>query len=276
MPIDVTKIDLDKPVNAYDAEGNLKEKPENISEESSPEVPQTKEKEVEKPEEKEEDTEQRVPYSRFAKIRERAEQAERDAEEARELVRSIAQRREPSRETPVPSSYDEDYAREIKRLYGDTPVSDEIIAINLKHQRQTEERAERRALEAVERARNYETQVVNQNVNVIDQRLEALQDSLGRSLSEKEEQAVLDIVDEYTPTGEDGKYLGEFLPFDKAWEVYELRQQKQVMSSKKNRSAAVAASSSRSEGEPSADQAEVDKNWNPQSWNSLYKRIPKI
>lgn len=268
------EINLDLPVDAYDAEGNLKEKPLNISEEDSTEVSQTKEKEV--VEKKEEDEEQRVPYSRFSKIRERAEQAEQEAEEARELLRAaLSRKQEVSQESHATSSYDEDYAREVKRLYGDTPEAQEIIAIQTRQMRAIEERAERRALDAVARMRESETQALTQNENVIDQRLARLEDSIGRELSEKEMDAVLSIVDEYTPTGEDGKYLGEILPFDKAWEVYELRQEKQSLSSKKNRSAALAASNTRSHGEPS-ETRQANTDFDPRNWNSLYNRIGRI
>lgn len=270
------KINLDLPVDAYDAEGNLKVKPESVSEEVSTEgsQPEEKKEEVvdEKKEEKEIIEEQRVPYSRFSKIRERAEEAERKAEEAMQRLQEI-QSKSDSKETR--DSYEEEYSREIKTLYGDTPIAKQIIDINLKHQRAMEERAERRALEAVENARDSETKAISQNEGIIDSKLEDLSDTLGRELTPKEEEAILEIVDEYTPVGEDGKYAGEILPFDKAWEVYELRQEKKAQTSKKSRSAAVNASSSRTQGEPSGNTAEENKNWNPLNWKSLYDRIGK-
>lgn len=265
-------INLDLPVGAYDAEGNLKEKPESVSEENSPEVSQTKEEVVveKKTVEKEED-EQRVPYSRFNKVRERAEQAEQDAENARRLLREAQAQQYVSRETSSHSSYEEDYAREIKKLYGDTPVSNEIISINLKHQRGIEERAERRVIEAIERKQQNEVRALAQNENVIDTRLEQLADKLGRELTEKEESALLEIVDEYTPTGDDGRYIGEILPFDKAWEVHELRQSK--LASKRTKNPALFASNTRSEGEASGEVEKSNSNFNPLNWKSLYDRI---
>jgi hypothetical protein len=45
---------------------------------------------------------------------------------------------------------------------------------------------------------------------------------LGRELTENEQIAILDIVDEYTPKDKDGNYLCHLLPFDYAWKVYKL------------------------------------------------------
>lgn len=272
MLLNGKNIDLDLPVDAYDTEGNLKEKPEGVSAEPSAEASQAKETVIEK---KEEEEEQRVPYSRFDKVRKEREEAIREAEEARTLLRELTDaRKEVSRETPSSSSYEEDYAREVKKLYGDNSVAQEIINLNLKHQKEMDERAERRALEAIDRRQSSETRALAQNEEVVKSRLEELTEKIGRELTENEEDAVLDIVDEYTPTGEDGKYLGEILSFDKAWEVYELRQQKQASTSKRSRSAALIAGSSRSQGEPSdSSTAEQNKNFNPRNWSSLYDRL---
>lgn len=271
MLLNGKEINLDLPVDAYDTEGNLKEKSEGVSVESSAEASQAKETVVEK---KEEGEEQRVPYSRFDKVRREREEAIREAEEARTQLKELTEsRKEVSRETSS-SSYEEEYAREVKKLYGDTPVAQEIIELNLKHQKAIEDRAERRALEAVDRRQSSETKALAQNENVIESRLEELTDKIGRELTENEEDAILEIVDEYTPTGEDGKYLGEILSFDKAWEVYELRQQKQASTSKRSRSAALNAGNSRSQGEPSDSSIiEQNKNFNARNWSSLYDRL---
>ncbi len=53
--------------------------------------------------------------------------------------------------------------------------------------------------------------------------MEELEELIGRYLKEFEENAVLDIVDELTPEGADGKYLVDLLPFDYAWEIYKAR-----------------------------------------------------
>lgn len=265
------KIDLDLPVDAYDAEGNRKES-ESVSEEISPEVSQTEEKKevVDKSEEEE----QRVPYSRFNKVREQKEQAEREADEARSILRQIqSERSQPVYRESSPSSYEEDIKKSIIELFGNTPDAHRIADIQIKAQRVAEERAERRALEAVERQRTGEAMALSQNERVIESRVENFTDRLGRDLTEQEQNSLLEIVDEYTPVGPDGKYAGEILSFDKAWEVYSLRQGNKTQATKRSRNAATVASSSRSSGEPTGEVSEKDKNWNPMNWKSLYDRI---
>lgn len=275
--LDGKKIDLNLPVDAYDANGNLKGKPEGISEESSPEAPQAEEKEaVDEPEV----DEQRVPYSRFDKIRREKEQYQQDAEDARLAYQELLRSQRPqqvSRES-TPSSYEEEYTREIKRLYGNTPEAQEIIDINLRQQRRFEEQAERRAIEAVERVRTNETRALAENENTIESRLESLSDSLGKKLSQQEVDAVLSIVDEYTPTGPDGRYAGELTSFDKAWEVYELRQTKASLSTKKARSGALNAASARSQGEPTGIDAPENKGgaMSSRNWSSYFDRVGRI
>ena len=269
------QINLDLPVDAYDAEGNLTEKyASSVSEEHSTEGSQPEEKPVIEKKEDEVTEEQRVPYSRFDSVRQRAERAEREADEARDILRRALADSLP-KATPSPSSYEEEYSREIKKLYGDTPVAKEIIEINLRQQRAIEERAEQRALEAMERREREASESLSQNESIIDTGLENLSERLGRQLTEKEEAALLDIVDEYTPTGADGRYAGAILPFDKAWSIYEMKNATQNQSSKRARSAATAASSNSSQGDSTSSTEDRDKNFNPMNWKSLYDRISR-
>lgn len=266
------KINLDLPVEAYDKDGNLKDKPE-VSVEPSAEVSQTEEKKIVE-EDKIED-EQRVPYSRFNKVRERAEQAEREADEARSRLHEILTTKDSERESIPSDQYEENYKKDIIRLYGDTDVAKEIIEINLRHQKEIEIRAEKRAIEAIQRREMEGERALNTNENIIDSRLENLSDRLGRQLSNREESILLDIVDEYTPVGPDGKYAGDILSFDKAWEIHELRQNQNIQSTKRARNPATQASAGRSEGQSTSSIEEKNKSWNPLNWKSLYDRIDK-
>lgn len=65
---------------------------------------------------------------------------------------------------------------------------------------------------------------IERNIAIIDRSLAELECSLGRNLTEEEEYEILDIVDDLTPTGEDGKYICALIPFDYAWQVYQTRQ----------------------------------------------------
>jgi hypothetical protein len=66
-----------------------------------------------------------------------------------------------------------------------------------------------------------------ENVEIIDERLRYLGTLVvGKDLTEEEQMAILDIVDEYTPKDKDGNYLCSLLPFDYAWEIYQIKNKK--------------------------------------------------
>lgn len=66
---------------------------------------------------------------------------------------------------------------------------------------------------------------INENIGVIDEHLSDLCDHIGRLLTEEETNDILDIVDEYTPKDKAGDYLGPLLPFDYAWEIYQIKKE---------------------------------------------------
>ena len=66
-------------------------------------------------------------------------------------------------------------------------------------------------------------QRIEYNIKIIDARFYELADTLGRPLTENEQADILDIVDEYTPKGDDGMYLYPPIPFDYAWQIYEIK-----------------------------------------------------
>ncbi|MDE1970031.1 MAG: hypothetical protein KGI50_00415 [Patescibacteria group bacterium] len=58
-------------------------------------------------------------------------------------------------------------------------------------------------------------------MDILDKKLECLSKYVGRKLTEREQMAILDIVDENTAKGDDGNYLGSLFPFEFAWKIYE-------------------------------------------------------
>lgn len=224
--------------------------------------------------------EQKVPYSRFSTALSRAKEAEREAEEARRHAMELEERLRTREYQPSYAPQGEQGVEIYKgvlpgswiRLYGDSDASREAYSLELIRQREIEERAERRAIEAYERRSTEERQALSSNERLIDDRLEDLSALLGRDLTEKEESAVLDIVDEYTPKDEYGNYAGDTIPFEKAWEIYEMRNEHVAQAAKKSRSNATAATSTRTEGEPTGREKNYE-NWNPQDWNAYRRRI---
>lgn len=222
--------------------------------------------------------EQEVPYSRFSTVSRRAREAEQRAQEAEaaleELQRERATRPEVTRETSrEPEQFTGGLPSYWVKLYGDSPQSREAYGYELVRQEQIEERAERRAVEAYRNEGQAERRALVANENIIDNRIDDLSDQLGRGLTDSEESALLDIVDEYTPKDEYGNYAGDTIPFTKAWEIYEMKQGAQAQTTRRSRSTATQLTGSKTEGEPSGQEKQKNDNWNPMDWNSYRKRI---
>jgi hypothetical protein len=212
--------------------------------------------------------EAKVPYSRFRKFWEKAQDAEKEA--AYWKGQAEAKRDEPTRtqeDTEVPS-----YWRE---LYGESDASQKAWKIQEQANQRLIDEARSQALEAVQSERIQESERVRTNEDIIDQNLESLQDYAGHSLSEREQSAILDIVDEYTPKDEDGNYLGATIPFDKAWDIYELQQAASKAPRSQSRDKVAALTGTPSNGESQSEKEQRDKDFNPLDWGAALRRLGK-
>ncbi len=269
-PMDITKIDMNapafSPLEVEKAEEPSKDKNEEApASDSQPEKEKVEEPVKEPAESVEEaEDEQRVPYSRFKKFHDEARQARQEAEYWRQQAQS---KPEPKNETKENS----DAPAWWIKLYGDSPQTREGWQIYAEEQNKFATQVKEEARREIELQRIEETRKVEENVSTIDNNLETLSSFLGRELTEKEQSSVLDIVDEYTPKDDDGNYLGGLLPFDKAWEIYELKQKSQKSASKESRDKVAQLTGSPSQKEASGDS---DKNFNP-SWNALDDAIKR-
>lgn len=210
--------------------------------------------------------EQRVPYSRFKKFRDMALEAQQEVAEWRQKAESL-NARQPERVSETgdtPSWWSE--------LYGESDAATKAWKIQESANQRLIDEARSQAIEAVHGERQQETARVRENEEVIDKNLDALQDYAGHQLSEREQSAILDIVDEYTPKDDDGNYLGATIPFEKAWDIYELQQAASKAPRVQSRDRVAALSGSQTQGEPSAD-AQKNENWNPLDWSAYKKRL---
>lgn len=268
----MSKVNLDAPAFGAEAE---KINSESTAETVTAEVSQTESEEKDQEQSSSSDTqevvEQKVPYSRFSEAVRLRREAEEAAEETRARLEELEEKLN-SRESANSEPYEEAVRKRIIKLYGDNDTAKEIIEIELGHRRDIEAIAERKANEAYERRqRESETAEVT-NQRAIERKLEDFQLNLGRELSPKEEEALLTIADEYTPTDEDGNYVGgQPISFDKAWSIYELQLEAQGKSSKEARKSATNATSARSQGEASTS-AESNDDFRPGNWGKWRNR----
>lgn len=206
----------------------------------------------------------KVPYSRFENVSRARREAEAEAEKWRQRALELEESRfKPQQSGEIPQDW--------IQLYGDTEQSRAAWKIQSQREDALMARAEERAFQRLQGAREEEQAATRQNLETIDEHLEIVSEIAGRELTETEQSRILDIIDEGTAKDDDGNYLGAIMPPQMAWKVYELETQTGKSGSKRSRDNVARATSASSSGEPTADQIERNKNWKP--WSS--DRWPK-
>jgi hypothetical protein len=219
----------------------------------------------------EEEEESKVPYSRFKKFHDQARENEKEAQYWREQAESL-RTREP-KETPT------DYQSKALDLwienYGDTEASRKAFRnqqeINRIEREEYRAELKREALEAVRNERYQETRQTEENLEVIDDNIDSLKEYLGRSITSREESALLDIIDDYTPKDDDGNYAGPLISMDKAWKIYQMQTKSSKSSDVNSRDGIASITGSQSYGETNI--TEADKNFNPLERGTWKKRL---
>lgn len=197
---------------------------------------------------------QKVPYSRFKKVVDERNETASKIQFLEERLQELESNRQEStpEETEMPSEWVE--------LYGNNDVAKRAWAVQ---QRREDEIAERAISQAVERLRAQQDEEVNaiaENEETIDNNLLELQDKLGKRLTSKQEEDILTIVDEFSPVGNDGKYITVF-PFDKAYEIYALRQSQKGLGTRQARQTVADLAGNQSDGEADSNDPNFKRGW---------------
>ena len=145
-------------------------------------------------------------------------------------------------------------------MYGNSDVSKRAYQIQLQREQQIQENAVKKAIEFIKEEKVYEEEAVIENEQIIDENLTDLQETLGVKLTPKMEDEILSIVDEFSPTDEDGKYISLF-PFDKAYEIYELRNAKTKQKTVQARNQVADLTGSSSEGSVDSSDSTFERGW---------------
>jgi hypothetical protein len=227
--------------------------PESLTNEETKEDP---EESAESVEEVDEDG-QKVPYSRFKAKVDRVKEAEAQIQFLEEeLEKSRNSRQESEKEEITP---DDAWIK----LYGDSDAAKEAYKIQLQRDAAIEERAIEKAIDRISRRESEEIERLSENESIIDENLNKLQEKLGKKLTSKQEEEILSIVDELSPVGEDGKYLG-MISFDKAYEIYSLKNSSKNAPTNRARQDIAELTSGNSEGEIDSTVHANKKGWD--SW----------
>jgi hypothetical protein len=196
---------------------------------------------------------QRIPYSRFKSV-----VSERD--EFRSQVSNLNERLaelEKSRQTPTE---DLDVPQEWVELYGDGDASKKAWAIQLRREEKLQEAAIEKAIEIIEQRETEQAQHLSQNEEIIDEKIAALEEQLGKKLTAKQEEELLSIVDEYSPVGDDGKYTG-LIDFNRAWKILEMSSHENGRATKQARREVASIVNATSEGETDSSSAPFERGW---------------
>lgn len=265
--MDATRIDLNAPAFGLGAQKpeDLEIKTEEAAVQPSVEEPTVEVREEEEVAETSEE-ETKVPYSRFKKYHNLAAEKEKEAEYWRGIAEGIKPAATVELSNDVPSYWLE--------LYGDSDASKNAWKFQQEQNERLKAEAKDEAIQAVRAAQSEEVVRTAENEDALDEHLEDVSVIAGRNLTEKEQSEILDIVDDYTPKDAEGNYVGAIIAPDKAWEIYELKQQALNGPKKKSRDVVASLTGSQSQGQPEGDKQEQDKNWNPFDWNSWQKRLP--
>lgn len=203
----------------------------------------------------------RIPYSRFERVNERAIRAE---ERLAMLEEKLNQNDSPETitDTELPPSW--------VKLYGDSDASKEAYQIQLQREIDLQEKLENQILSRMEQRQSEEESRVESNIAQIDEQIEQFENTIGRKLTATEENAVLDIQDEFTQKDEKGNYTTPLLSPDKAFEIYTLRQDKAVQAKKQAKNRVLTLTGANNESEPDAT-SQAD--FNPNNWGNWRTKL---
>jgi hypothetical protein len=230
--------------------------PDSQSKEEQDDSNESKEDDSDVAEDKENE-ENKIPYSRFKKVVDERNETASKIEFLEERLQELENNRIESTKTnldevQMPSEWVE--------LYGDSDVAKRAWIIQQKREDDIAERAVSQAVDRLRQQQEDEVSAVAENEIIIDENLNDLQEQIGRQLTSKQEEEILTIVDEFSPVGKDGKYLTLF-PFDKAYEIYTLRQSQKGLGTRQARQTVADLTGNTSEGEADPNESTFKRGW---------------
>lgn len=203
----------------------------------------------------------RIPYSRFETVNEEKIRAQ---ERVKYLEEQLASK------TPEAQTEELDLPSEWVELYGNSDEAKRAYGLQMSLNERMQEQAAQKAVEMIEGRKTDQEKIVQENLQVIEQELTSFSDTLGRKLTEGEENAILNIQDEFTPKDEDGRYLSKLLSPDKAFEIHTLRQAQTVAKTKQSKNRVLAVTGANSEADSSNASG---KDYNSQAWGSWRDKL---
>lgn len=200
--------------------------------------------------------EQKVPYSRFKKKTDEAHTAAQRVKELEEMLEKLNKKTIEAGPTEQPPE-------EWTELYGDGDVAMKAWSVQQKREQKLRQEAVQEALQLLKKEGEASAKAAKDNEDAVEEYLSSLSEVSGKKLSQKQEEDILSIVDEFSPVDDQGKYLSLISP-EKALEIYELRLTKKGAPTVKARTKIADAISGNSEGEPDSQGPSFERGWD--SW----------
>lgn len=231
------------------------------------------------------DDDSKVPYRRFKKFHDRALEAEQEAEYWKNKALESRTAQEPNYQNyyqpPAPNQNVEpvfqgaDWQR-FQALFAGADENAVKDAYRLEVQRTAaiEERAVQRASDAFEQRSQNQRQEVRANREFLDTWTDDVSDLVGRDLSDDEQVALLDIMDEFSPKNRDGIIEAPLDP-SQALRIFQM-QNSGHSQRREARNAVASMSSVSSGGDTSVAQKPQENNqqFNAQlGWRANFRRL---
>jgi hypothetical protein len=216
------------------------------------------------------DTEEaRVPVSRFRKTRQELIDM-REELEARRLADArrdddLAAIRAELRSKPTNGALPDWWTN----LYGDDENSRKGYELHVQAQTQTKEEIRKELREESIREQRESAERQTAILEDIDDQMDELEDTAKRKLTDVEKTAILDVVERYTPSDENGNFLGAMLPLDRAYAIFQM-EQTQKRGSNNARKEVSRIASATSQGDTSSSQASPPGQRVKGAWRSKY------
>lgn len=235
----ISQAELDAPVDAYVPKEEVEE---TVTEEI------VEEPVVEEDPEPEVIEEEKVPKSRLLTVLEKKRVAEESvsALEARLAVLEQGHKATEESEIDLPSEW--------IGMYGDSDESKNFYKNYLNQLSTIEEKAAERAIERMQSKAKESEQIETEIATSLNTQFEELAEIEGKEIPEEDQVAILEIVEEYSPKDADGKIVKEYMTsVSKAHGIWKLKKEAALVSRRKARSQAVVLTSTKTEGETSAN-----------------------
>lgn len=193
--------------------------------------------------------EQRVPYSRFKKKVE-------EVDTLSERLNALEERLKNPPKTETKSDMPEEWVE----LYGDSDIARKAWSVQQKREDAIRKEVIKESLESIKREQQEQQKREQENEQQVDEYLSSLSTAFGKKLTKAQEEALLTIVDEFSPTNSDGTYAS-LLPVERALEIYELRNAKKGAPVIKARTAVADLAGGKSDNESPDDSAPYKRGW---------------